>query len=115
MWYYDLKWHGEHDEQKHYTREQHDDREYPPQITCESYVPKTERWHDGQGPVKTGDPGVVFALILHDEVENRAVDNDRNAHESQELSKWTQVSLNLLVLKEVSQLRRHEFHKLSLI
>ena len=60
--------------------EEHNQGEKQTKISLKGDVTETKGRHDGERPVKTGDPAVIPAFILHEEMEKNTVQAD-NAKE----------------------------------
>jgi hypothetical protein len=64
-------------------------------------IAKTEGGHDGERPVKAGDPTELPALILHEDVEKKAVETDDCNKKSKEFEQGNKISFCPLILQEI--------------
>ncbi len=101
---------GQQDEHEHGPGEQDHDREQAPDIGVKGDVPKAEGRHHGQGPVDTGDPGVVVPLPLHQEVEPDGVDEDQGREDQGEAEEDAEVPPTPPAARGGHDLRYQELH-----
>src|SRR5699024_2757961 len=69
--------------QRHHSRNQHNDRKGPSDITGKGYIPEAECCHHREGPIKTGDPAVSLSLINHDKMEERGINQNQQRKSAQ--------------------------------
>ena len=64
----------------------------------EGDIAKAEGGHDGEGPVKTGDPTKIPALIQHEEVEKNTVKADDSCKKNKKFGQGNKISFRPLIL-----------------
>jgi hypothetical protein len=64
-------------------------------------IAKAKGGHDGERPVKAGNPAEIPALIQHEDVEKKAVQADHCNKKNKKLGQDNEVSFCLLVLQEI--------------
>jgi len=73
-------------------------------------VPEPERRHHREGPVKTGDPGMVLPLIGHQEMEDHAEDGHHDRQHKHEFEELAEVSPCAFSLEKVADHGGVELH-----
>jgi len=103
---------GQHDQHKHRAGQQHQDGKEPAQIRVKGDVAEAERRHHRQGPVHTGDPGVLLSLAYHQKMEQDGVEGDHGRDNAHEFEQDLNVPLSRPV-KKIGQLAEDKLHVFS--
>lgn len=64
-------------------------------------IAKAEGGHDGERPVKAGDPTELPALMLHEDVKKKAVKADDSYKKSKEFKQGNKISFCPFILQEI--------------
>ena len=101
---------GQKDQEKDNAAQEHDNREAAAQIGMKGDVAETQGGHDGEGPVKTGQPGVIMSLIGHNQVKKNAVNGEKQRQEDQVTQDEPDVLLGVQVSEEEEELMGYKLH-----
>ena len=101
---------GQHDEQHHDAGEQHEQAEDAAQVAMEGDVPEAQGAHHRERPVEARQPGVLLALLEHQDMEDRRVGDHDEAEQKQVAEEAPQVAARPALGEEGGELRRNEFH-----
>jgi hypothetical protein len=86
-----------------------------PEIALEGDIAEAQRRHHGEGPIEAGEPGVLLALPLHEDVEDDGIEPDHRQDQEQEAHEAPHIALPRAVLGDRGQLRREHLHYHSTI
>lgn len=88
-------------QQKNYPGEKNNQGEKQAKIGMEGDIAKAKGGHNGKRPVKTGDPTELPALILHEDVEKKAVKADDSGKKNKKFEQDNKISFCTLILQEI--------------
>ena len=97
-------------QQEDHPGQKHHDGKGPPQIRVKRDVPKAERRHHREGPVKAGDPRMVLPLQRHEKMKNHAENNHQEHQHQHKPQKLADVSLGALPLEKITHHGGAELH-----
>ena len=102
---------GQHHQQKNNAAEQNHHRKDFAGVAGEGDVTEAQGGHGRQGPVKTGDPGIIAVFVDHQNVKDDAVENEKENQHQGELEEQPHVASLLTASEQKGKLCGHRLHQ----
>ncbi len=83
------------------------------QVRMKGNIAETQSGHHREGPVNTGDPGIVLPLKGHQEMEDDAVDGHQKGQNEKEFEKQAEIAFGAFAVRKIAQYGRVILHGFS--